>query len=66
VLVPSKEVVFVKGIFEASRGVAAVFAERGGELTLAAPDDRIGELDALLDDLSKELVGFVLMTPHSR
>src|SRR5262245_56984959 len=44
VVVRPPDVVFVKGILEASEGVAGLFAERGGELTLAAPRDRGQEL----------------------
>jgi hypothetical protein len=64
VVVPSSEVVFVKGIIEALEGLAQVFAERGGELTLAAPLDRAGELDALVDDLCKE-IGMLSVTPRA-
>ena len=49
------DVVFVKGVVEASDGLAAVFAERGGELLLATPHGREAELDELLVDLQREL-----------
>ena len=55
VLVASPDVVFVKGIIEALEGLAQVFAVRGGELTIASPSDRAGELDALVDELCGEL-----------
>jgi len=55
ILAPSHEVVFVKGIIEALEGLAQVFAERGGELTIAAPSDRAREFDAVVDDLCAEL-----------
>jgi hypothetical protein len=55
VVVRARDVVFLKGIVEASEGLAAVFAERGGDLAVAAPADRARELDALLDDLAGEL-----------
>lgn len=55
--VKNEDVVFVKGIFEASEGLCAMFAERGGELTVLAPASRVGELDALLQDLARELAG---------
>jgi Domain of unknown function (DUF4911) len=55
--VRNEDVVFVKGIFEASEGLCAMFAERGGELTLLAPLSRALELDALLQDLTRELDG---------
>lgn len=56
-VVRAKDVVFVKGIVEAHDGLAHVFAERGGDLTLAAPPDREAELDALVRDLARELGG---------
>lgn len=57
VLLPAREVVFFKGVVEASEGLAAVFAERGGDLTVAAPEGREAELDALVDALCAELGG---------
>jgi hypothetical protein len=57
IVLPAREVVFFKGIVEASEGLAAVFAERGGALSVAAPLDRTKELDALLDALCAELGG---------
>jgi hypothetical protein len=57
VCVPSREVVFVKGIVEAHDGLAQVFAEHGGDLTLAAPADREAELDQLARDLAREVGG---------
>jgi hypothetical protein len=56
-VVQSREVVFLKGIVEASEGLAQVFAEKGGELTLAAPADREAELEALVEDLCREVQG---------
>jgi hypothetical protein len=50
---------FLKGIVEAHEGMAVVFAESGGELTLASAADREQELDALARDLALELGGFV-------
>ena len=55
VLVRDQDVVFVKGIFEASEGLGALFAERGGELIISAPLSRERELDELLADLALEL-----------
>lgn len=52
--VAAREVVFVKGVIEASDGLAAVFAENGGDLTIAAPADRERELDEVLLDLQRE------------
>lgn len=53
IVVRARDVVFFKGVVEASEGLAAVFAEQGGDLFVAAPEERIAELDALLDDLCK-------------
>jgi len=51
----AQDVVFLKGIIEASEGLAQVFAEHGGDLTLAAPAGREDELDAVVADLCREL-----------
>ena len=55
--VNSEDVVFVKGIFEASEGLCAMYAQRGGELTIVAPVSRALELDVVLKDLAYELHG---------
>ena len=55
VVVRASDVVFVKGIIEALEGLAQVFAEKGGDLTLAAPISRAAELDAVVDDLCVEI-----------
>jgi hypothetical protein len=55
VIVRAEDVVFVKGIFEASEGLGAMFAERGGDLVIAAPRSRQRELDELLGDLASEI-----------
>jgi hypothetical protein len=55
VIVRARDVVFFKGIVEASEGLAAVFAEGGGDLHVAAPAERARELDALLEELCTEL-----------
>ena len=55
IVVRAPDVVFVKAVVEASEGLAALFAERGGELTLAAPEGRAVELDELVDCLASEL-----------
>ena len=54
-VIRARDVVFFKGLVEASEGLAAVFAESGGDLTVAAPADRAVELDALLDEVGGEL-----------
>jgi hypothetical protein len=55
VVVRARDVVFFKGVVESSEGLAAVFAEGGGDLQVAAPAGRDAELDALLADLCAEL-----------
>jgi hypothetical protein len=55
VVMSAREVVFFKGVVEASEGLAAVYAERGGDLQVAAPAERAQELDAMLDVLCAEL-----------
>ncbi len=57
VVLPARQVVFFKGVIEASEGLASVFAEKGGDLTVAAPEGRDAEVDALLDALCRELGG---------
>ncbi len=51
VRVAARDVVFIKGICEASEGLCAMFAERGGDLVLSAPASRARELDDLVRDL---------------
>ena len=60
IVIRSADVVFLKGIVEALDGVAQVFAEKGGDLTLASPADREAELDELVADFCREL-GAVLV-----
>lgn len=57
--VDPRHVVFIKGIFEASEGLGALFAEQGGDLILAAPVSRRAELDALIEDLVTEFGALV-------
>lgn len=45
------DVVFFKGVLDAYDGLCQVFAERGGDLTVAAPISREKELDAVLEEL---------------
>lgn len=59
VRVRARDVVYVKGIFEASEGLGALFAESGGDLTIAAHPSRARELDELLRDLSHEIGAIV-------
>jgi Domain of unknown function (DUF4911) len=63
VLVRDRDVVYVKGIFEASEGLGALFAERGGELIISAPLSRARELDEVLSDLQSELQASVTHLP---
>ena len=53
--VSGPDVVFVKGLIEASDGIGALFAERGGELTIVAPASRWAEMLLLLTDLEVEI-----------
>jgi hypothetical protein len=55
VTVRARDVVFVKGICEASEGLCAMFAESGGDLVLAAPRSRERELDELVRDLETDV-----------
>src|SRR4051794_1670062 len=54
------DVVFVKGILEASEGIAALFSERGGDITLVAPLDRNAELEELIADLGRDIGAIAL------
>jgi hypothetical protein len=47
-------------LFEASEGLGVLFAERGGELVLAAPNSRAKEFEELLRDLESD-VGAVVV-----
>ena len=58
-IVRAKDVAFLKGVVEAHDGLAQVFAEGGGDLTLAAPACREAELDELVRDLCDELSGIL-------
>jgi len=62
VVIRARDVVFFKGVVEASEGLAAVFAEHGGDLGVAAPEIRAAELDAVLDALCDELEAVRLAT----
>jgi hypothetical protein len=44
---------------EAHEGLAQVFAEGGGDLTIAAPAGRDAELDELVTDLAAEFDGIL-------
>jgi hypothetical protein len=49
------DVVFVKGLIEASEGIGALFAESGGDLTIVAHESRWAEMTELLMDLELEI-----------
>jgi hypothetical protein len=51
VRVRAPDVVFFKGVLDAHEGLCQVFAERGGDLTVAAPASRARELDGVLEEL---------------
>jgi hypothetical protein len=64
ITVPIRDIVFVKGIFEASEGIGAVLAAPraryaaradGGALTVVAPESLAHEVAALLEDLRAEM-----------
>ena len=61
VVVRARDVVYLKGVLEASDGLAQVFAESGGDLTVAAPENRAAELDRVLADLVSELDGLAIV-----
>lgn len=54
-VVDVRSVQMVKAIVEGYEGVACVFGEQGGALTIAAPEDREAELELLLGDLRRFL-----------
>ena len=57
IVLRARDVVFFKGVVEASEGLAAVFAERGGDLTVAAPEAQAALLDRVIEELCLELGG---------
>lgn len=61
VRVSEKDVVFVKGVVEASEGLGAVFADAGGDLAVTTTASRAAELRELLHDL--ELDGLADFLP---
>jgi hypothetical protein len=64
-LVRAADVVFVKGIFEASDGLCCMFAEKGGDLLIAAPHGREMELVEVLTDIVSELGGSLEAVPNA-
>lgn len=57
--VPVRDVGFVRGLLEASEGLACMFAERGGDVLLVAPASQRSALDELVEDLRRELGAIV-------
>jgi len=55
VVVRPRDVVYVKGIVEASRGIATLHADAGGELLLVTTPSQQAGLEQLLDDLTGEI-----------
>lgn len=66
VVVRAADVVYVKGIVEASRGLATLHADAGGELVLVTTRSQADELDRLIDDLGTELGLRRRQLPRSR
>ncbi len=62
--VRARDVVYVKGIFEASEGLGALFSQSGGDLIIAVHSSRLSELDELLSDLATE-IGAIIETDAS-
>jgi hypothetical protein len=55
VCVPKEQVVFIRGVLEASDGVAFVVALHGGDLTIVGSRSRRSEFEVLMSDLKAEL-----------
>jgi hypothetical protein len=55
--VRARDVVFVKGLLEAHEGLGQLFAEEGGDITLAAPACREAELAAFVAEIVAEVGG---------
>jgi hypothetical protein len=53
--VQPRDVVYVKGIAQASDGLCCVFSDGGGSLVLACAENRAADLQQLVDDLKSEL-----------
>jgi len=58
--VDPRDVVFIKGLVEASEGLATVFAESGGSLTIASPVERQAALQELLQDLERHCGAYLV------
>jgi hypothetical protein len=66
VAVAAHDVVFVKGLVEASEGLASLFSEHGGDLAVVAPLGRDAELNELLGDLVRDVGAEIELTHGSR
>lgn len=64
--VRTSDVLLVRAHLEASEGLANLFAEQGGELTLATTTELIDELDRFLLDLAAEMPIWGPDAPRSR
>jgi hypothetical protein len=62
-LVKPRDVVFLKGLLEAADGLAQLFAEEGGAVTIATTNSQAADLDALLDQVFQE-IGAVILDPR--
>ncbi len=52
--IADEDVVWLRGVLDGYEGLAMLFGDGTGKITLAAPSDRENELDALLADLKLE------------
>jgi hypothetical protein len=59
-LVKPRDVVFLKGLLEAADGLAQLFAEEGGAVTIATTNSQADDLDALLDQVFAEIGAVVV------
>lgn len=57
--VAERDVGFVRGILEASEGLACMFAEKGGDLMLVTSISQQGLLEEVVEDLRVELGAIV-------
>ena len=55
VVVAPRDVVYLKGILEASEGLGLLLADQGGELALLTTGSQLAQLESLIDDLASEI-----------
>jgi len=55
VIVPKRDVVYVRSVLEASDGVGLVSAIKGGDMLICGSQSRMDELTEVLGDLQSEL-----------